>query len=36
MQYVSDGDCKRFANVVKSKLYGDVLTKLECIGHVQK
>ena len=37
MQYLSDGDSKGLSSVVESKPYGDIkITKLECIGYVQK
>lgn len=35
--YIGDGDSKTFTKVVNSKPYGeDVITKKECVGHVQK
>lgn len=37
-QYIGDGDCKTFAAIKKSEPYGKNfdITKIECIGHVQK
>lgn len=37
-EYLGDGDSKGFTAVLESKPYGDGLdiTKLECVGHVQK
>lgn len=37
-EYVGDGDSSSFPEVVNAKPYGDgdVISKLECIGHVQK
>ncbi|KYN50315.1 hypothetical protein ALC62_11488 [Cyphomyrmex costatus] len=36
--YIGDGDSKTFTKVVNSKPYGEdvVITKKECVGHVQK
>ena len=35
--YVGDGDSKSFVNLQNEKVYGDqVVTKKECVGHVQK
>lgn len=37
LKYLGDGDSKGFQTVSKEKFYGDAkITKLECIGHVQK
>lgn len=37
VNYLGDGDSKAFKRVVESKPYGDTeITKLECVGHVQK
>lgn len=37
-QYLGDGDSKAYSNVSELKVYGEncAITKLECIGHVQK
>ena len=37
-EYLGDGDSKGFTAVLESKPYGDnvQITKLECVGHVQK
>lgn len=36
--YIGDGDSKTFTKIVNSKPYGEdvVITKKECVGHVQK
>lgn len=37
VKYLDDGDSSAFLSVVKSNPYGEVnITKLECVGHVQK
>lgn len=37
VKYLGDGDSNAFGAVVESKPYGDLqITKLECVGHVQK
>lgn len=37
IKYLGDGDSNAFSAVVQSKPYGDlVISKLECVGHVQK
>lgn len=38
IKYLGDGDCKAFMAVKEAKPYGESIevTKLECIGHVQK
>jgi hypothetical protein len=37
-EYLGDGDCRAYDDIVKAKPYGDQVTinKNECIGHVQK
>lgn len=37
-EYLGDGDSKGFTAVLESKPYGDGfdITKLECVGHIQK
>ncbi len=37
-KYLGDGDSSSFANVQEAKPYGDqfCITKLDCIGHIQK
>lgn len=35
--YIGDGDSKTFLSISESKPYGDTaVTKLECVGHIQK
>ena len=37
VQYLGDGDSKAYMGVVNSKPYGECeISKLECVGHVQK
>ena len=37
MNYIGDGDSKTYSGIVKAAPYGDdVVTKKECVGHVQK
>ena len=36
MKYVCDGDSKTFKGIITSNRYEDVVTKKECVGHVEK
>lgn len=38
IEFIGDGDCSSYRDVVKSKPYGDNVTvdKIECVGHIQK
>uniref|UniRef100_A0A1B6JDH1 Mutator-like transposase domain-containing protein n=1 Tax=Homalodisca liturata TaxID=320908 RepID=A0A1B6JDH1_9HEMI len=37
LEYLGDGDSKAYSSVCEAKPYGDTaITKIECIGHVQK
>lgn len=36
LNYVGDGDCKTFLSITKSDPYSMPVSKIECVGHVQK
>lgn len=35
-KYIGDGDCKTFLSLTKANPYSVPLSKIECVGHVQK
>ncbi|XP_065678497.1 uncharacterized protein LOC136093423 [Hydra vulgaris] len=36
INYLGDGDSKAFSDIQKQNPYGKEITKLECVGHIQK
>lgn len=36
VNYIGDGDCKTFSSIASNNPYDTPVTKIECVGHIQK